>query len=93
MSTLDRINRNLFGGRPQLRNTGVSLATVLKLLTSGESVAGILALHPTLESDDVQAAMDLVVSALSAPDAATRAAGELGLKRGELIALFGGQAF
>jgi uncharacterized protein (DUF433 family) len=83
MSHLDRIT--LSSGHPaSFRDTGVTVATVLTLMGAGESVERTRALHPALEAEDVQAALDYVVSVMCGP-AGSRAAGLLGISRRSFV--------
>lgn len=45
------------GGRPCIRNTRMRVSDVLELLANGASTDEVLAEHPSLERDDVLAAI------------------------------------
>lgn len=59
----ERIIRDpqICGGEPVFRGTRVTLRTVLASLAAGDSPAQILADFPTLQAEDVQAAVKLHV--------------------------------
>jgi uncharacterized protein (DUF433 family) len=47
----------VMGGRPCIRGMRVTVGTILGLLSTGRSVADVLAAYPYLERDDVHAAL------------------------------------
>lgn len=53
------------GGRPCIRGNRMRVADVLDLLSSGRTVEEILARHPSLERDDVLAAVEYAARRLS----------------------------
>jgi uncharacterized protein (DUF433 family) len=89
MSIATRINQNpaVSEGRPCLRETGITVAAVLKLVAAGESASRIVAGHPGLETDDVQAALEFFIGIVNAPDGATPGAlRKLGMSGADLAA-------
>ena len=58
MSERIEINPEVCNGRPVVRDTRISVDTVLAYLSAGDSVADILIAHPHLERDDVLACIE-----------------------------------
>jgi len=88
MPILDRITDGEFpfSRPPTIRTTGIAVSRVLTLIASGKSISEIVAIHPSLEPDDLQAAKEFF--RLSLPKVpATGAARALGIQRRDLIAL------
>jgi uncharacterized protein (DUF433 family) len=56
---LERItaNREIFGGKPIIRATRISVELILSLLSQGETVADVLADYPDLEAEDIRACL------------------------------------
>jgi uncharacterized protein (DUF433 family) len=50
-------NPRQLGGVPCLRALRIPVATIVALVAEGETTAGILALYPDLEADDVREAL------------------------------------
>jgi uncharacterized protein (DUF433 family) len=50
------INPEIMGGKPVIRGTRVPVETILRKLGAGLAPEAILADHPRLTSDDIQAA-------------------------------------
>jgi len=50
------INPEIMGGKPVIRGTRIPVETVLRKLGAGMSVEALLADHPRLTRDDIQAA-------------------------------------
>ena len=48
----------IFGGKPIVRGSRISVELILSLLAQGETVESILADYPELESDDVRACLN-----------------------------------
>ncbi len=59
MTTLTRITHDprVMGGKPCIRGMRVTVGTVVGLVASGHSPAGILELYPYLEEDDIREAL------------------------------------
>jgi uncharacterized protein (DUF433 family) len=59
MPTLDRITRSteVMGGKACIRGMRVTAGTVVGLVASGHSNAGILAAYPYLEEDHIRQAL------------------------------------
>lgn len=55
------------GGRPCIRGMRIRVTDVLQLLAAGETVAGILADYPYLESDDISACLQYAARRLDHP--------------------------
>ena len=49
---------DICNGRPVVRDTGISVQTVLEFLAAGDSVEEVLEEYPTLKRQDVQACLD-----------------------------------
>lgn len=45
------------GGRPHIRGTGIPIDTLLDRLAEGTSIDAVVAAHPPLQREDVQAAL------------------------------------
>lgn len=45
------------GGRPCIRGLRITVATIVGLLAAGKTMAEILTLYPTLEPEDIRAAL------------------------------------
>ncbi len=88
MTPLGRITDGTFPvqGSPTIRATGITVGSVLTLVASGKDAAEIVAVHPSLEVDDVQAALEFLRLFVSRGPA-TRAAIALGMRRRDLIAV------
>lgn len=58
MSMLDRIEATptVMGGRPRIRDTRVTVGTLLGLMAAGKSEAEILKLYPYITAEDLRAA-------------------------------------
>jgi uncharacterized protein (DUF433 family) len=56
---LDRITLDprVMGGKPCIRGIRITVGTITGLLASGESIDSVLALYPSLEREDVYAAL------------------------------------
>ena len=56
---LDRItiDPRVMGGKPCIRGIRITVATITGLLASGESIDRVLELYPSLEREDVYAAL------------------------------------
>ena len=52
-----RFDPQIMGGKPCLRDTRVTVGTILGLLASGHSTADILKAYPYLEAEDIPAAL------------------------------------
>ncbi|MBI1389216.1 MAG: DUF433 domain-containing protein [bacterium] len=52
-----RVNK----GKPMIRQTGVPVATVFDLVTSGTPIATILQDNPTLEEEDIKQTMEYML--------------------------------
>ena len=59
MPDLDRITRNpaVMGGKPCVRSMRVTVGTIVGLVASGYTFAGILAAYPYLEEEDIRQAL------------------------------------
>ena len=88
MTILDRITGGAFPTKrsPTIRATGITIASVLTLVAAGKKADEIVALNPSLEVDDVQAALEFLRLALS-KESMTRAAMKLGVRRADLVAI------
>jgi len=88
MTLSDRITDGAFPIRrpPSIRATGITVSSILALTASGKSAAEIVALNPSLEVEDVQAALEFLSVFLSRASV-TSAATTLGIRRSHLIAL------
>jgi Protein of unknown function (DUF433) len=88
MTILDRITDGAFPIQrlPTIRATGITVGSVLTLVASGKTAAEIVVLSPSLEVDDVQAALEFLRLFLFRGPA-TRAAMTLGMRRRDLIAI------
>lgn len=51
------IDPQVMGGKPCIRGIRITVGTITGLLASGETVERILELYPTLERDDIYAAL------------------------------------
>jgi uncharacterized protein (DUF433 family) len=51
------INPAVCNGKPVIRNTRITVQTVLSYLSAGDSVDDVLTAHPQLERDDVLACL------------------------------------
>jgi len=49
---------DICNGRPVVRDTRISVQTVLEFLAAGDSVEDVLEEYPTLKRQDVQACLD-----------------------------------
>lgn len=56
---LDRItiDPRVMGGKPCIRGIRITVGTITGLLASGESIDSLLALYPSLEREDIFAAL------------------------------------
>ena len=63
MMTHDRIEMNpeIMGGKPVIRGTRVPVETILRKLGAGLTPDDIVADHPRLTADDIQAAQAFAV--------------------------------
>ncbi|MFI5201813.1 MAG: DUF433 domain-containing protein [Candidatus Kapaibacterium sp.] len=52
------IDPDMLGGKPAFRNMRISVETILEFLAAGESEAEILRQYPSLEKEDIQAALE-----------------------------------
>ena len=52
----------VMGGRPCVRGLRVSVGTVVGLVAAGRTIDEILALYPSLEADDIRAALEYATS-------------------------------
>ena len=59
LSDLDRItiDPKVMGGKPCIRGIRITVGTITGLLASGETTERILALYPSLEREDIYAAL------------------------------------
>ena len=57
--SLTRITRDpaVMGGKPCVRGLRVTVGTIVGLVATGHTSAGILALYPYLEEDDIREAL------------------------------------
>ncbi len=64
--TFDRItvNPGIMGGRPCIRGLRSPVSRVLGILAAGESEQEVLAKHPDLQVEDIQAALAYAAAAL-----------------------------
>jgi uncharacterized protein (DUF433 family) len=88
MTLLDRITDGAFPIQqlPTIRATGITVGSVLTLVASGKNAGEIVALNPSLEVDDVQAALEFLrLFLLNGP--VTGAAMILGVSRRDLVAI------
>lgn len=51
------IDPKVMGGKPCIRGIRITVGTITGLLASGESIERILLLYPSLETEDVYAAL------------------------------------
>lgn len=51
------IDPRVMGGKPCIRGIRITVGTITGLLASGESVDSVLALYPSLEREDIYAAL------------------------------------
>jgi len=51
------INPEVCNGKPVIRNTRITVQTVLSYLSAGDTVDDVLAAHPRLEREDVLACL------------------------------------
>ena len=58
MSERITINPDVCNGKPVVRDTRISVQTVLEFLAAGDSVEDVLEEYPTLRREDVQACLD-----------------------------------
>jgi uncharacterized protein (DUF433 family) len=88
MAIHDRITDGAFPIQrsPTIRATRITVGSVLTLVASGKNAVEIVALNPSLEVDDVQAAVEFLRLVLSS-GSATKAAMTLGMRRRDLIAI------
>ncbi len=56
---IDRItiDPRVMGGKPCIRGIRITVGTITGLLASGETIARVLELYPSLEKDDIYAAL------------------------------------
>ncbi len=56
---IDRItiDPRVMGGKPCIRGIRITVGTITGLLASGETIARVLELYPSLENDDIYAAL------------------------------------
>ena len=89
MTILDRIVDGAFPIQrvPTIRATDITVGSVLTLVASGKNAAEIVALNPSLEVDDVQAALEFLRLFLS-KGSVTGAAMTLGMRRRESTSPF-----
>ncbi|MCY7349408.1 MAG: DUF433 domain-containing protein [Cytophagaceae bacterium] len=59
------IDERLCNGRPTIRGIGITVATVLEYLFAGDSREEILANHPVLEPEDIDACVEFALSVLN----------------------------
>jgi uncharacterized protein (DUF433 family) len=52
------IDPQICNGKPVIRGTRITVATVLDYLAAGESVENILEAYPVLEEDDIKACLE-----------------------------------
>lgn len=59
MQTIDRITQDpaVMAGRPCIRGLRITVATIFGLLAAGRTETEILTLDPTLEPEDIRAAL------------------------------------
>jgi hypothetical protein len=89
MSFFDRIRepaQNILE-LPRVRDTGVPVVTVLKMLAAGQSPAEIATAQPGLEEEDVRACLEFLRSIVEPPSNPTRAAMRLKMSRRTLVDL------
>ncbi len=55
------IEPDVFGGKPFIRGTGVSIAVILDALAQGLSAEEIVEHYPVLECEDVEAALTFAI--------------------------------
>ena len=51
------IDPNVMGGKPCIRGIRITVGTITGLLASGESIASVLSMYPSLEKEDIYAAL------------------------------------
>ncbi len=51
------VDPRIMGGKPCIRGIRITVGTIIGLLTSGETIPRILAMYPSLEAEDIQAAL------------------------------------
>jgi uncharacterized protein (DUF433 family) len=51
------IDPRVMGGKPCIRGIRITVGTITGLLAAGETPASVLALYPSLERDDIYAAL------------------------------------
>jgi uncharacterized protein (DUF433 family) len=56
---LERITLDprVMGGKPCIRGIRITVGTITGLLAAGETTAGVLALYPSLDRQDIEAAL------------------------------------
>jgi len=57
-------NPDTMAGKPVIAGTRITVEAVLRRLAAGESVDGIVAAHPRLKLESVQAALEYAADAL-----------------------------
>ena len=58
MSARITVDPDVCNGKPVVRDTRISVQTVLEFLAAGDSVEDVLEEYPTLKRQDVQACLD-----------------------------------
>ncbi|CAN5233702.1 hypothetical protein BH23BAC1_BH23BAC1_32620 [soil metagenome] len=54
------INPDICNGKPTLRGKRITVQTVIEFLAAGDSKEDILREYPTLEEDDIKAALEYI---------------------------------
>jgi uncharacterized protein (DUF433 family) len=58
-------NREIFGGKPIIREMRISVELVLSLLAQGETLEAILADYPDLEPEDIRACIAYALAVIA----------------------------
>lgn len=58
------INPEILGGKPIIKGTRISVELILKLLSSGMSIDGIIGDYPHLKKEDILAAIEYAAQVL-----------------------------
>jgi uncharacterized protein (DUF433 family) len=87
MTLLDRIRESAPNvlEYPRVRDTGVPVVTVLKMLAAAQSPAEVVMAQPGLEEDDVRACLEFLRHIVLPPGNPTRAAVRLRISRRTLV--------
>jgi len=69
-----------------IRSTRIAVAAILDMVASGMTATDIVAQEPSLEAEDVEAAVAFLTTVLGRPGAASGGASrDLGVTRGQLV--------